>query len=95
MSGRVIVEEYESLRGALRELQVLVYESGITLGVKWKRRSERLDFYVSGIERKRQRFYYEKPGVKRRRKRLAAARTRRRVQMMSGGYTPTKGGYRW
>jgi len=93
MSRSVIVEEYESLPDALRELQVLVYESCITLGVKWKRRSERMDCYVSGIERKRQRFYYEKPGIKRRRKRLAAGKTRRCVQMMSGNNTPKKSNY--
>lgn len=69
MTRKVIVSEYESLRDAIREWRKLVFEFGVQTGPGFKDRADNRRFYVSYEDRKRQRFYYEKPSAKKRRKR--------------------------
>ncbi|MCA9178765.1 MAG: 30S ribosomal protein S21 [Planctomycetales bacterium] len=76
---RVVVEECESLRAAIRQLSKLCFECGVGPHPAYRRRTIPRGWYVSYSGQKHQRFYFEKPGVKRRRARSRAKQNHRRA----------------
>ena len=66
MPRKVLVRDDETIESAIRRFRRVVRENGVLTGT-----------YVRMVDRNRQKYFYERPSIKRRRKRHIAA-TRRR-----------------
>ncbi len=69
MPGKVVVRDGESLKSAMCRFRRIVRENGVLTGS-----------YIRMSDRNCQKYFYEKPGVKRRRRRHIANKNRRGYQ---------------